>query len=345
MKVNRLNLIQDMNKALPGIATGTVVLENADTVVFNNGHIYSYNSAISVDVAEKEASGLKGVVKGIDFYNCLTKLPGDEIELEATAETWNITDGTIKVKINLLPEGKLFERFDSLKPNETWTEIDSEDFSSGLHICNMPKNSSKFAGIYFKGNNFVSTDSYTINRFTAKNNYPEFWINNSAVAELLKWNNFVAIELNKMWLQLKSDDGTVFSVRTLDTSGFPLERIIEVLNKSLEIVPDFTSEFTEEFYTAINRAAAFSSEDEGHEIVCFNVGTEGSVVNSERISGAYEERITSIKSDNPINLKLDVQTIQDCSTYFSKFKVITRGENKNLLLETENAVKQVATVC
>ena len=345
MKVNRLNLIQDMNKALPGIATGTVVLENADTVVFNNGHIYSYNSAISVDVAESNPSGLKGVVKGIDFYNCLTKLPGDEIELEAAEDVWKITDGTIKVKINLLPEGKLFERFDSLKPNENWTEIDSEDFSSGLHICNMPKNSSKFAGIYFKGNNFVSTDSYTINRYSAKNSYPEFWINNSAVNELLKWNNFVAIELNKMWLQLKSNDGTVFSVRTLDITGFPLQRILEVLDKSLELEPNFTSEFTEEFYVAINRAAAFSSEDEGHEIVCFDVGAEGSVVYSERVSGAYEEKITSIKSDNPISLKLDVQTIQDCSTYFSKFKVITRGENKNLLLETENAVKQVATVC
>ena len=344
MKVNRLNLIQDMNKALPGIATGTVTIENADTVVFNNGHIYSYNSAISVDVAEKEASGLKGVVKGIDFYNCLTKLPGDEIELEEADGVWKITDGTIKVKINLLPEGKLFERFDSLKPNENWTEIDSEDFLSGLKICNMPKNSSKFAGIYFKGNSFASTDSYTINRYTSKNTYPEFWISNSAVAELLKWNDFVGVELNKMWLQLKSSDGTVFSVRTLDTAGFPLERVLGVLNSSLETEADFNSEFTDEFYTAIGRAAAFSSEDDGHEVVCFNIGKDGSTVNSERVSGAYEEKILSIKSDIDINLKLDVAMMLDCSTYFKKFKLVSRGEQKTLILETENAVKQVATI-
>lgn len=344
MKVNRLNLIQDMNKALPGIATGTVTIENADTVIFNNGHIYSYNSAISVDVAEKEASGLKGVVKGIDFYNCLTKLPGDEIELEEVDGAWKITDGSIKVKINLLPEGKLFERFESLKPNENWIEINSEDFLNGLKICNMPKNSSKFAGIYIKGNNFISTDSYAINRYNAKNTYPEFWINNSAVAELLKWNDFVAVELNKMWLQLKSSDGTVFSVRTLATSGFPLDRILGVLDSSLQTEPDFNSEFTDEFYIAINRAAAFSSEDDGHEVVCFNIGKEGSSVNSERISGAYEEKILSIKSDIDIELKLDVHMILDCSTFFKKFKLVTRGEQKTLILETENAVKQVATI-
>ena len=344
MKVNRLNLIQDMNKALPGIATGTVVLENADTVVFNNGHIYSYNASISVDVAEKEASGLKGVVKGIDFYNCLTKLPGNEIELEEGDGVWKITDGTIKVKINLLPADKLFERFESLKPNENWTEINSEDFLNGLKICNMPKNSSKFAGIYFKGNNFVSTDSYTINRYTSKNTFPEFWINNSAVAELLKWNDFVGVELNKMWLQLKSSDGTVFSVRTLDTSAFPLERVLQVLNTSIATDVEFASEFTDEFYTAISRAAAFSSEDDGHEVVNFNIGAEGSTVNSERVSGAYEEKILSIKSDVDINLKLDVAIILDCSTYFKKFKLVSKGAQKTLLLETENAVKQIATI-
>lgn len=345
MKVNRLNLIQDMNKALPGIATGTVTIENADTVVFNNGHIYSYNASISVDVAEKEASGLKGVVKGIDFYNCLTKLPGDEIELEEGDGVWKITDGTIKVKINLLPEGKLFERFESLRPNENWIEIDSEDFQNGLKICNMPKNSSKFAGIYFKDNNFVSTDSYTINRYTSKNTYPEFWISNSAVAELLKWNDFVAVELNKMWLQLKSSNGTVFSVRTLDVSGFPLERVLGVLDGSLAIEPEYNSEFTDEFYTAIGRAAAFSSEDDGHEVVCFNIGKDGSTVNSERVSGAYEEKILSIKSDVDIELKLDVAMILDCSTFFKKFKLVSRGQQKTLILETENAVKQVATIC
>ena len=133
-----------------------------------------------------------------------------------------------------------------------------------------------------------------------------------------------------------------------DTSAFPLDMILGVLDESLKISPDFSSEFTEEFYKAINRASAFSGDEEGHEIVCFDAGPDGSLISSERVSGAYEEKIASIKSDVPVNLKLDVHTIQDCASYFSKFKVITREKNgkksKNLLLETENAVKQVATI-
>ena len=50
MKMNRLKLMADLNKVLPGITTGKTILEDADTAVFRKGHIYTYNSAISVDV-------------------------------------------------------------------------------------------------------------------------------------------------------------------------------------------------------------------------------------------------------------------------------------------------------
>lgn len=344
MKINRLNLIQDMNKVLPGIATGTITLENADTVVFNNGHLYSYNSAISVDVTAQEPSELKGVVKGIDFYNCLNKLPSDEIDVEITQEVWIISDGKIKLKIKLLPEGNLFERFNSLKPGDQWIEIDSEDFLKSLRICNMPKNTSRYSGIYFKDNSVLSTDSYTINLVSSKNNYPACWVNNSAVAELLKWESFTNLQLNKSWLQMKSSDGTVFSVRTLDLEKFPYERVMEVFQAGIDTEPVMNSKFTDEFYQAVERASLLSGEDEGHQIVKLNIGSTGSVVSSERISGSYEESISEIVSSTPIVLKLDIQTIADCVKYFSDFSVIIRGENKNIVLKADNSTKIIATI-
>jgi len=344
MKINRLNLVQDMNKVLPGIATGTMTIENADTVVFNEGHLYSYNSSISVDVVESEPTGLKGVVKGIDFYNCLMKLPGDEIECEVTKDNWIFTDNSIKVKIKLLPEGKLFERFTSLKPTDNWIKIDGEDFSRSLRICNMPKNSSKFAGIYFKNHDVLSTDTFAINHVVSKNDYPEVFISNAVVAELLKWNNFTEIQYNKMWLQLKTTEGTVFSARTLDITKFPSKSILQSLDKRSEIKPDLVSEFSNDFFSAIDRAASFSSENDGHQVINFDIFADMSVITSERISGAYEEKILNIKSENPINLKLDVQLMQSCASYFRKFKIITNGESKNILLEADNAYKLVTTI-
>ena len=96
MKINRKNLLNTINKVLPGIAVGNVAIDGADTIVFTNGHVYSYNAAISVDAKLPDDIDFKGVVKGQDFYNCISKLPGDEIELEVTESSWEITDGKIK---------------------------------------------------------------------------------------------------------------------------------------------------------------------------------------------------------------------------------------------------------
>lgn len=344
MKLNRVKLINDLNKVMPGISTGTVVLEGADTIVFSKGHIYSYNSAISVDVKMSEEIELQGVVKGEDFYNCLTKLPNDEIELEVVDNTWHLKDGKINVKITLLSVNNIFERFESLAPNNTWIDIDGVEFNKALKVCNMPKNSSRYAGVYVNGTEFLSTDGYVMNKYTVKENYPLFWINNNAVSELLKWDSFTAVEMNKTWLQFKSVEGTIFSVKTLDTSAFPSERVSKVLEDVANTPATFESEFTDDFYKAIDRAAAFSGESDDHEVVSFNIGKEGSVVKSERTSGAYEEVIEEIKSDTEFEMLLDIQMIRDSAPLFTKFKLLQRAESINILLIQDSAYKLLSTI-
>lgn len=347
MTVNKLSLIQDMNKVLPGIATGSAVLENADTIVFNNGHIYSYNSAISVDVCETNPSGLKGIVKGIDFYKCLTKLPGNEIEVEIEKDCWKIKDGNIHVKMNILNDNAVFERLKSLQSSESWMKIDSSDFHEALAACNMPRNNSKYAGIFFNGDYVLSTDIYTINKYLPKDKYPKFWIGNNAVTELLKWNNFDGIRFNKMWIQFHSADDAIFSVRTLDMTTFPIDMINNVIVDGSKLEPVFSSEFGNDFFEAINRAQIFSMEDDGHDIVIFDIGKDGSKISSERKYGSYEESVISIKSDNPMVLKLDIQAIRECASKYTKFKVIKRTDMEaiNLILETENSLKMISTIC
>ena len=344
MKINRLNLIRDMNKVLPGIATGTVILENADTVVFNNGHLYSYNSSVSVDATVPYLSELKGMVKGMDFYNCLSKLPGDDIDMEIADSALVISAGKIKLRIKLLPEGNVFERFDSLAPSGEWIDIDGDDFRKSLSICNMPKNNSKYAGIHFRDGIVLSTDGYALNRVMSKNKYPVCWIDNRAVAELMKWDDFVGMQLNKAWLQLKSSDGMVFSVRTLDASSCPYDSVFEVLQYGVEASPIMTGKFTEEFYQAAERASLLSGEAEGHQVIELSVGPEGSVVSSERMSGSYEEDIPGIVSDVPIKLKLDTQMVIGCRKYFSDFKIIERRENKNVVLEEGGSMKMFSAI-
>ena len=344
MKVNRTSLISDLNKVMPGISTGTSVIEGADTVVFDNGHIYSYNAAISVDVIESTPTGLKGIVKGVDFYNCLNKLISEEIEVESTEKEWIIKDGKIKVKMTLLNPGNTFERFKSLTPNESWVEIDGEDFNKALTICYMPKNNSKYAGICVKGKTFISTDSMLINRYVAKNEYPSFFISNEATAQLIKWNDFTHIEMNKNWIQFKSKNGTIFSVRSLAMEAFPFDQISAAIDGYVSLESILESSFTPEFYNAVERASTFSKEDEGHEVIDMNITTKGCVIKSERVSGNYEEEVSDIKSkDVDYNLELDINMIRSCRSYFDTFKLAEKekedGTIRVIILSKDSSVK------
>ena len=340
MKIKRTCLIDDLNKVMPGIATGTSIIDGADTVVFDEGHIYSYNSSISVDVTESSETGLKGVVKGVDFYNSLNKLVSDEIDIDVTEKEWIIRDGKIKVSMTLLPPGDIFKRFKSLKPNESWTDIDGEDFNRGLSICNMQKNISKYAGIYIKENTFMSTDAFQINTYKAANSYPECFLSNSAVTQLLKWKDFTQVEMNKMWIQFKSSNGTIFSVRSLAIENFPFEQISDALNGYNEFPVLTESSFTPEFYRAVERAAVFSKEDDGHEVIDIIINSTGCTIKSERTSGTYEENVEEIKSENgDFSFELDVDMIRACRSYFDVFKLMGNDEQKIIMLLKDSSCK------
>lgn len=345
MKINKLKLLNDIEKAMPGIASGTVVIENADSIVFYKNHIYTYNSAVSVCVCDSQESNLNCAVKGIDFYNCLKKLPNEEIEIESTTEQLIIRDGKIKVKVNTLPIDKITDRFDSLIPSENWNEIDGKDFQKALKICTMSKNTSKFAGIYHDKDGFLSTDSYVINTYKTSYNLPDFWIADSAVAELRKWDSFTHVQLNKMWLQFKSVDETIFSVRCLDISSFPIERVKGFIDRTMSLESVFNSTFTTEFYEAVTRASVFSGESDGHQTVEIKFTKTGTTIASKRISGEYEETVENVVSENEdFDLMFDVSMILESAEYFSDFKLIKNGALTIIMLENETAHKVFSNI-
>ena len=350
MKLSRSKLISDLDKVLPGISTGNKLIEGTDTIVFSKGNIYSYNQSISVIVKESEERGLNGIVKAEDFYNCIINLPSDEIEFETEENVWKISDGSknINVVINLLPKNDIYKYFQDSKIGDEWMNIDGEDFNRALKTCLIRKNTTKFEGVYVEDNVMYSTNQLIINKFTLKDKYPTVWISSACVLELAKWNNFNAVQYDKEWVHFRSADDTVFSIRTLNVYEYPIKTVIAVIETTKGQKVYSSVGLSDEFYAAIKRASAFSSEIEEHETITIDFGKEVSIKGSRK-SGSYKEVVKEMSTDEEFELNFDISHIMSCEGIMSKLNVVYDKEINfekpvRIVLENDSCCKIFSTV-
>ena len=122
----------------------------------------------------------------------------------------------------------------------------------------MAVNKTPMNGVYVKGSNIVSTDGWQMNRFKMeKTELPEFWISDSSVDELLKIKSFEEMQLNGNWVNFKTKDGLIISLKTLNTSQFPYAKVEKLLEVSQPKETDFHSKFPQELFNVIDRATSF----------------------------------------------------------------------------------------
>ena len=347
MKINKSELLKSLNKVLPGIEKGNVTIEGADTIVFHKGHVYSYNSAISVDVDCGDLA-IEGIVKGQEFYNCIAKLPSEEIDIEVTEKVLQIHDGKIKVGIKLLPENNLLEKLPT--PTEDWTDIDGNDFANALKTCRISGNATNFAGVYFNKDTAISTNRCIINKYILKNEYPTFWIGDNVLNELVKWNNFEKVQVNKGWVQFVAD-GVVFSARGLNLDNFPYDTISGLINGQAAQKPTFTLELTPQFYDALNRASEFSHTVDEYSVVDVEFGKDIKVM-SARDSGDYEEVVENLSAEIPETktMSFDFKDFIASEKFFKTFKVLADSPDfdtsvpVHCLLENDCAIKMFSSI-
>lgn len=343
MKVDRLKLLNDLGKVLPGIANDKMVMDDMDTIVINNNHVYSYNSAISVNVEMSQPLDLKVIVKGIDFYNIISKLPEDDIEIEDSGDKLSISCGKANVNINKRKDNLIFERFNSISCEDPWTDINGQEFNNALRSCTIAKNKTEYSGIYVSGHTMIGTNMFVINKALLSAEYPTFWINDKAVSELAKWIDFTAVSMSKMWLHFKSKDNTVFSVRTQNLAKYPADKIIAIIDSAIANNDGIQGELTEHFYNAVTRAATFSEKDDDFNVIHWNINAEGSTISSKRVSGDYNELVEDVKADTDLDIKLDTDVISSCANKLTTFKLINGDDSSSMVMWNDSVYKMFST--
>lgn len=288
MEYNLKALLTALQRCLPGVDTGKTVLEGADTFVFREGKIFTYNDSISVSVPFD--SDLSGAVKAKEFYNLLSKFSAESVKIVAISETvWKVKAGSAVAEFTLLDSTTLDSVVKALTV-DTWKKL-PKNFLDGLSLCKFSCNRSSLAGIFVKDSSMLSTDEMRINRFELDKKMESFWINDSAASELMKLTDLTEYSLTDAWAHFRSEAGTVFSCKRLHDEKFPAVKLLSVIKDHEQSKEDITNELPAKLVDAIERASALAMDVDSYSAVRLTFSPQCLEIYSQRTSGKYSEKI------------------------------------------------------
>lgn len=336
MTVQKKQLVESLKLAMPGIESGNVVLQGSDTFIFHNGKIFTYNDSMAVSIPIEQTGlveeDIEGAVKADEFFKVVSKLPQDEISFEVSENnSWILKSGKAKVEMTLI-DFDFESRLKGVEPTEDWIEL-NDDFISGISTCKMATNKTPLAGIFISGNTIVSTDGFQMNKYELKElNLPTFWITDNSVNELLKLKGLKEIQVQDTWVHFRLENGTLFSIKTLNKDKFPFAKIKSVMDNSSPKEDTLHAKFPKELFNSIDRALSFSMDVSEHSVVRLILSKDNIDVSSERLSGKYAEKINwdeEIKEEfSPITVYVDAMMMNFVSTRSLEFYLI-KGTERN----------------
>lgn len=357
MTIQKNKLLESLKLAMPGIETGNTVLQGSDSFVFHNGKIFSYNDSISVSVPIEQAGmieeEIEGAVRAEEFFKIISKFPGEEISFVTSEGSWILKCG--KAKATLTLQNFDYEtRLKGIEPKENeWVEINDE-FISAIGSCKMTSNKTPIAGIYVSGKEVFSSDGWQINSYIMdKCKMPCFWISDNSVNEIIKLRKLNGVQSQGSWIHFKSEEGIIFSIKTLQSESYPINKIKSMIDVNNPKDDDLHGTFPKELFNAIDRAVSFSIDISEKSAVRLVISKDKIEVSSERSSGKYSEKVswdTPMEDDfEPITVYVDSIMMQFVGQRSLEFYLI-KGPKKNgkviprLLFVTENSIHLMSTL-
>jgi len=294
MTIQKKDLLKKLGLCMSGIEKGNPILQGADSFIFYKDRIFAYNDMISVSVpienTEMLAENLEGAVRAEEFFKIINKMPNEEIIFEVSDnKTWVLKSGRAKAELALV-EFDYERRLNEIQISEDWIELE-DDFITGLNVCKMGKNTTPLSGTFIKGKFIMSTDGYQINRFAMKDvELPEFWVSDKSMGELLKFTKLNKVQVQNNWVHFKSENDTVFSLKTLITTKYPYDTCCKLLD-DVDLSTLIKGKFPNEIKDVIERASVFDVTLENHSAIKFTIDSEGIEVSSKNAVGNYSEKV------------------------------------------------------
>jgi len=326
------NILPALKKAMPGIDTGNI-LEGADSLIFKNNRIYSYNDSISISTPFNAGEDIKFIVKAKEFYSIVNKFKQDEIEFKLGEQELSLKCGRAKASFTLLKD-TLGMSISALADEQVEWERLPDNFKENLMKCIIEGNSSySIAGIYMNEKSMFSTDGLRINYFPLKSPVKRLWVSNYAANIILKVGDFKEYCLSKNWVHFRDVEGTVLSCRRLNDEKYPEQAIRNIVESHVKQEGDLGAELPTGFVESIKRASSLSIDIDSHKAIELTFAKDSLGISSRRISGSYDESLLwekpFVQDFEPIKVYVDNSMVENGLFYSKSFylkTIRTKGE-------------------
>ena len=345
MQIQKVTLAEAVKKCLPGVETGTALIEGTDTLVFTKGALHAYNDSIHVSV-QLEGSELEGVVKAKEFSKLVNKLAGDVVVIELVDGKWTLTCGATEAELPLYSDN-ITQHLASLNLDKlAWSPLPA-DFSSGLQLTKIGGNTNPVRGAFIQGNKVYSTDSIRINEYTFDAPMLPFWIDDPAVTDLLKIGALVSYAIGQAWAHFKTKDGAIFSAKLKEYALFPAEPLKAHIASALEAPVLAGNNLPLALADAIERVAIFGADIQGVVSVGLTFHQDHVLCFSGKATGKAKEKVmlaVPFAEDPKVGCSVDFNFIVEAASKVAAFELKETNGQKLLRFYSEKYNQLASTV-
>ena len=315
VQVEKAKLIESLKKVMPGVESGSTVIDGADQLLFTGASVSSYNSEIAVS-APCDTQNLSFSVKGADFFNLVSKMSDVTLTLDIVDNKVKIKAGRTKAAMTILDSSKMMELIKDLKLGSLEYKPFADEFIDAVRICSLAGNTESIRGVAVGDYGDTSAVYETDTNRVCINKLPEkmdtFWVDDTTFNDALKVGTPKSYCISDAWLHLKYDDGTVFSAKRKDHTAYPFETLAafpEAFNNAQVIVkgrlPNNISE-------AVSRVAILASgmDNKNARMVKLTFGKTELGLYAEKVGGEASETIPweSELEEDPQDVEVWVNT-------------------------------------
>jgi hypothetical protein len=306
MNISRNDLVKALKLVLPGVdKKGEVLLEGANTFVFDNDWIKTFNDHLSVSFKLK--TGINCAVKAEELYNAVSKMSGLMLDLNVTEEHLTIKDPTTELTMMMAGDsvGKYIDSFDL--QNLEWADL-PRDFIEGVKQCLFSAANKPDFGIlnaiFIGGSDIISSDNFRISWYTMDSEVDKFLLPLGAAKELCKVPNLTKICVGEAWAHFTDESGVTFSAR-LFLGEYPAESIAELFEGDAKS----KYSFPEESVNCLDRTnvLSFSDPNGSYEDYVLVREEKGYLIfKGERSYGSIQDKVKIPAKSFPPNIELKI---------------------------------------